>query len=150
MADTPFTELTPTEAVPNTDYDTLWKAFLANCKVEDVSLPTTEYLIKEAIRNAVMHFNNRLRKGAVADSIEETITVEGNKLSDDDTLILAHYLRYFFLLNEQTYVQHMWQPFQKDIGLKNMATQIASMKDTIQIEKDTIEKLIFNAEEDFL
>lgn len=150
MAETPWTDLTPSTPFPDTDYDVLWKAFLANCKVEDVSLPSAEYLIKEAIKNAVMHFNNRLRKGVVVNPEAETISIEGEKLNEDDILILAHYLRYFFLLNEQTYVQHLWQPFQKDIGLKNMATQIASMKDTIQIEKDTIEKLIFNAEEDFL
>lgn len=148
MTDTPWVEITP--AQQDTEFDTLWKAFLANCKVEDISLPKSEAKIKEAIKNAIMHYTNRMRIEVEIDYVEETIRIEGKKLNNDQLLIIAHYIRYFFLLNEQTYIQHMWQPFQKDIGLKNLATQISSMKDTIQIEKDTIEKLIFNAEEDFL
>lgn len=130
-----------------TSYDQVWQTFLNNCKVSDIDLPQTPEKIYEHIKNAVMHFNNKLRTSVVCDDIMEELNQE---LSEDHLLILAHYVRYLFLINQKTYFESLWQPFSSDVGLKNFGTQLRSLDTSIKEEKDNIDTLINNMEEDFL
>lgn len=130
-----------------TSYDQIWTTFLNNCKVSDIDLPQTPEKIYEIIRNGVMHFNNRLRENIVCDDSTETLNRE---LSNDYLLILAHYIRLIFLINQKTYFESLWQPFAKDVGLKNFSTQLKSLETSIAEEERTIDRLIMNMEDDFL
>lgn len=130
-----------------TSYDQVWQTFLNNCKVSDIDLPQIPEKIYEQIKNALLHFNNKFRTSIVGDDILEQLSEE---ISDDHLLILAHYIRYLFLVNQKTYFESLWQPFSSDVGLKNFGTQLRSLDASIKDEKDTIDTLINNMEEDFL
>lgn len=130
-----------------TSYDQVWETFLNNCKVSDIDLPQTNDKIYEFIRNGVMHFNNRLREGIVCDDINETLS---EVLNNDHLLILAHYIRLIFLINQKTYFEALWQPFSKDVGLKNFGTQLKSLEVSVKEQQRTIDSLIMNMESDFL
>lgn len=130
-----------------TSYDTVWHTFLVNCKVSDIDLPKTDALIYDQIKNAVMRFNNRLRKNVVCDDVAETLNEE---LSEDHLLILAHYIRLIFLVNQKTYFESLWQPFGSDVGLRNFGTQLKSLETSIKDQEKTIDTLIMYTEEDFL
>lgn len=130
-----------------TSYDTVWKTFLNNYKVPDGDLPKTDEKMYEHIRNAVLHFNNRMRVNA---SCDDTLEVVVNIDSEDDLLILAHYIKLVFLKNDKKYYESLWQPFSSDVGLRNFGTQLTSLKTSVQEQEDFIEQAIFNAMEDFL
>ncbi|MEK4907340.1 hypothetical protein [Niallia sp. FSL M8-0099] len=130
-----------------TSYDEIWTTFLNNCKVSDLDLPQTNKAIYESIRNAVMYMNNRLRTDLICDDVKETLNKE---ITQDHLLILANYIRYIFLINQKTYFENLWQPFSKDVGLKNFSTQLNSLKTSIELQDKTIDRLIMNTEVDFL
>lgn len=131
----------------NTSYDQIWQTFLNNCKVSDIDLPKTPEKIYEQIKNAVMYFNNKFRTKLVCDDNLEELNEE---LIEDHLLILANYIRYIFLVNQKTYYEALWNPFRKDVGLNNFSTQIKSLETSIKSQKDTIDLLIMNTEEDYL
>jgi len=130
-----------------TSYDEIWTTFLNNCKVSDLDLPQTNQAIYESIKNAVMYMNNRLRTDLICDDVKETLDKE---ITQDHLLILANYIRYIFLINQKTYFENLWQPFSKDVGLKNFSTQLNSLKSSIELQDKTIDRLIMNTEVDFL
>ncbi|PGZ96952.1 hypothetical protein COE51_16405 [Bacillus pseudomycoides] len=130
-----------------TTYDQIWTSFLSNCKTSGIDLPQTPEKIYDVIHNAIRHFNNRLRDNLSWDDNNEVVNRE---LSDDHLLILSHYIRYIFLLNQKTYFQNLFQPFTNDIGLKNFSNQLKSLESSVTEEKDEIDRLIMNTEEDFL
>jgi len=133
--------------VKNTSYNEIWKTFLNNCKVSDIDLPQTDEQRYEAIRNAVLHFNNRLREDVKCDDSTETVD---RKLSDDHLLILAHYIRLIFLINQKTFYESLFQPFSQDVGIRNYNTQMNSLQKSIERQEELIEKLILNMAVDFL
>jgi hypothetical protein len=131
----------------NTSYDTIYVTFLNNCKVSDIDLPQFPEQQFELIKNAVMHFNNKFRTRLFCDDILEELSEE---LDEDSLLILAHYIRLIFLINQKTYYETLWQPFQKDLGLKNFSTQLRSLESSVKEQERFIDNLIANTEEDFL
>ncbi|TCJ01080.1 hypothetical protein [Cytobacillus praedii] len=131
----------------NTSYDTIYQTFLNNCMVSDIDLPQTNEGKYEVIKNALLHFNNRMRTKYLADDILETL--DGH-LDEDKLLILAHYIRLIFLKNQKTYFESLWQPFTSDVGIRNFSSQIKSLENSIETQKNTIESFIVNAAEDFL
>ncbi|MCM3110032.1 hypothetical protein [Lederbergia lenta] len=131
----------------STSYDLVWQSFLNNCKVSDIDLPNIDEQIYEAIRNGVMHLNNRLRTVYKCDDLTETIDDE---LSADHLLILIHMIRHIFLTNQRVYFVNLWQPFAKDITIRNFTAQLRSLDSTITEAKNDIELLIRNMAEDFL
>lgn len=131
----------------NTTYDDIWTTFLNNCKASDIDLPSTPERIYEQIKNAVMLFNNRLREDVKCDHDLETVD---RLLSDDHLLILAHFIRLVFLKNQKTFFQTQFQPFQKDVGLKNFASQLRSLESSVEEQEKTIDRIIMNAMEDYL
>ncbi|MGK4040944.1 hypothetical protein AB0Y20_01485 [Heyndrickxia oleronia] len=130
-----------------TSYDEIYTTFLNNCMVSDLDLPQTDKGKYEMIKNAVLHYNNRLRTKLTCDDATESVS---EKLDDDHLLILAHYIRYHFLLNEKTYFESLWQPFEKDVGLKNFGTQLRSLESSVTEQARFIDSLIINTEVDFL
>lgn len=130
-----------------TSYDEIYTEFITNCKTDDINLPNTTEKIYDAIRSAVKHFNVRLGDNLKCDDLSESVDRE---LGDFEILLLAHYLRLTFLKNQLTYSTSLWQPFARDIGLKNYQSQVKSLEFLIEDEKNTIERLIMNNQEDFL
>jgi len=131
----------------NTTFDDVWKCFLNNCKVSDIDLPNTNEKIHEAIKNATMYFNNRMRTSIQCNTEIEAFSVE---LSEDHLLILANFIRLTFLVNQRTYFESLWQPFASDVGLRNFGTQINSLKASVQEQEKKLDILIINTMEDFL
>lgn len=130
-----------------TSYDVIYQTFLNNCKVSDIDLPQTNEGKYEAIKNAVLHLNNRLRTKYKADDVTESLDSD---LNEDDLLILAQYIRLIFLINQRTYFESLWQPFSSDVGLRNFGSQLKSLEKSIESQEKNIESLITNAAEDFL
>lgn len=130
-----------------TTFDQIWTTFLNNCKVSDIELPSTNEKIYEYIKNAVMYFNNRMRSKLQCDiNIEEL----NEELDEDQLLILANYIRLVFLVNQKTYYINLWQPFSSDISLKNYNKQLSSLETEVERQEKAIDRLIANAEVDFL
>lgn len=130
-----------------TSYDQIWVTFLNNCKVSDLELPQDDEGKYEMIKNAVMLFNNRMRTKITCDDVLEQVNEE---FDEDYLLIVANYIRYVFLINQQTYFQNLWQPFSKDVGLKNFSTQLNSLKSSVEYQEKTIDRLFINMKDDFL
>jgi hypothetical protein len=130
-----------------TPFDQVWQTFLDNCKVPETDLPTFDEKIYDAIHNAIMHFNNRLRRNITWNDSTELLSED---LSNDDLLIVAHFLRLIFLTNQKTYFENLFQPFAKDVGMKNFNTQLKSLETSVSEEQRTIDALIRNMQEDYL
>lgn len=128
-------------------YDQVWTEFLLNYKVDDADLPDSPSRIKEHINSAIRMMNNRLRITIVGDDVNELLV---GMVSDDELLLLAHYIRLAFLINEKTYYEKLWQPFSTDIGLKDFGTQLRSLDSSVKQQKEFIEQVILNMTEDFL
>jgi hypothetical protein len=130
-----------------TTYDEIYVSFLTNCQTEDINLPQAEEKIYEVIRNAVRYYNNRTRMKILC--IDETETL--NQIIDDDQLlIIANYIRLTFLENQLIHFSTVWQPFSKDLGLKNFQTQSKALESQINLQKIKIDELFRNIEEDFM
>ncbi|WP_339198559.1 hypothetical protein MKY95_10120 [Paenibacillus sp. FSL P4-0176] len=130
-----------------TSYDEIYEEFLSRCKVDDIDLPDTNEKIYAVIRSAVRDFNNKMRTQIMCDDELESVN---QKLSDDDLLILAHYLRLNFLRNQLIHFSSTWQPFAKDIGLKNFQSQLKALETLVSNEKENIKELIVNTLDDFM
>ncbi|MBG9689491.1 hypothetical protein ABD91_00955 [Lysinibacillus sphaericus] len=131
----------------STTFDDVWRCFLNNCRVSDIDLPNTNEKIHEAIKNATMYFNNRMRTSIQCNT---EIEIFSGELSEDHLLILANFIRLTFLVNQRTYFESLWQPFASDVGLRNFGTQINSLKASVQEQEKKLDILIINTMEDFL
>lgn len=129
-------------------YDSIWETFLNNYKAEDIDLPSENEQIYQAIGNAVMFYNNRLRTLGICDDAIEMVT--GLENNHDTLLLIAHYIKLVFLNNDLTFYEKLWQPLSSDVGLKNFRNQLSSLASSIKAQEVLIEKFIFNAMEDFL
>lgn len=128
-------------------YDDVWSSFLDNYKVNDYDLPTTDQAIYNDIRNAVMLYNNRLRTKFICDDASEVII---GAETEDERLLIAHYIRLTFLMNEKTLYESLYQPIAPDIGVRTNNSQMNSLEKSISRQEDFIEKFIFNTQEDFI
>ncbi|MED1665773.1 hypothetical protein [Brevibacillus laterosporus] len=131
----------------NTTYDQIYTTFITRCKVDDLELPQNDEQIYDFIHGAIMDYNNRLREDIDWDDTSETVS---KKLPNDDLLLLAHYLRITFLKNQLIYFTNTWQPFTKDIGLKNYQAQLRSLDTLVANEEKKIENIIQNRADDYL
>lgn len=130
-----------------TTYDHLWSTFLNKTKIDDLELPTTDAKIYQTIQGAILSFNNRLRDNLSGDNATEQLSRE---LDGDHLLILAHYIRLSVLENQLIYFSNTWQPFGKDIGVKNFGNQMVRLENLVESEKAKIEQFIINMAVDFL
>lgn len=131
----------------NTSYDNIWQMYLENCKTTDSNLPTEPSDIYPKIKNAVLLLNNRMRSNFECNDEFEIVSPS---LSDDQLIILAHYLKLVFLQNQRVYYETLLQPFASDMGFRNFTAQINSVRESVVSQENFIEKLIINQTEDFL
>ncbi|MGG1444786.1 hypothetical protein ABE354_22560 [Brevibacillus laterosporus] len=131
----------------NTTYDEIYTTFINRCKVDDLELPQNDEQRYNFIRGAIMDYNNRLQENLDWDDTSEAVSRE---LTVDDLLLIAHYLRLTFLKNQLIYFTNTWQPFTKDISLKNYQAQLRSLDSLISFEEKKIESIIQNRADDFL
>lgn len=129
----------------NTSYDEIYSTFMDNNLAEDIILPQRDSGKYEFIRNGVRFYNNEERDNIECDDQEENV---GRKLNNDEILIIAHYIRYAFLKNQLTAFVTTWQPFEKDMGMKNYAHQRRGMELVIADCFATIIRLRHNKEDD--
>lgn len=130
-----------------TTYDEIWKTFLAKCKVNNYDLPQTPEKIYGAIESAILDYNNRLQSNIVADNTGETIS---EKLDSDHLLLLSRFIKLNFLRNQEIFFTNTWQPFGKDIGLKNFSDQLRSIKELVKSEEKVIDATIANFQNDYM
>lgn len=128
-------------------YDDVWSTFLDNYKINPQDLPQDNLTIYQDIRNAVMRFNNRLRTNIQCDDATETIV---GAETNDDRLLIGHYIRLAYLINSKTLYETLYQPLASDVGIRNYRTQMSSLETSIKRQEETIEQFIFNTREDFL
>ena len=124
-----------------TTYDELYEVFIVNCRGEGSSMPITTEQIYNNIKNAVLLFNNRFRDNLQCNDDAETFS---RKLSGDELLVIAHFIRLTVLKNNRTYKNSIFTTFTKEIGVRNIGAQLNSLKDEIEAEERTIKQLIFN------
>lgn len=129
-----------------TSYDEVYVTFISNCKTEDINLPQDNAKIYEVIKSAVRLYNNRLRSNIICDDETESMN---QILNDDELITVAHYIRLSFLENQLIYFTTLWQPFSKDLGLKNYNIQAKSLELLIDLENIKINEIIRNTEVDF-
>lgn len=130
-----------------TTFDIVWQTFLLNCEMESIELPNTDDRIYQTIQNAILFFNNRFADNLKADELTETLNRE---LNDSHLLILAHYIKLAILKNKQIVYVTTWQPFQKEIGLKNYSYQVKYLSELIDKQAEDIESMILYQNEDFM
>ena len=124
-----------------TTYDELYTLFTTNGNTVNLMLPKTVDQQYDAIRNAVMLFNNRLRDNLQCNDETEAVNRE---LSDDEKLVIAHYIRLTLLKNTRTFKNSIFTTFTQEIGVRNINAQLSSLKDDIENEENTIDMLIFH------
>jgi hypothetical protein len=130
-----------------TSYDDLWVVFLNNVEVSNLDLPQNNNEIHDAIHNAVLHYNNVMETAIECNHVLEAFSTT---LSDNQILILAHFLRLVLLKNKLTLFTLTWQPFEKEIGVKNFGTQLKMLESMVAEEKETISQLIINQQDSFM
>lgn len=124
-----------------TTYDELYTLFTTNYSSDGLFLPKTTEQQYNVIKNSVMLYNNRLRENLICDDSTETISGD---VSDDKKLIIARFIRLTLLRNTRTFKNSMFDTFTKEIGVKNINSQLSSLKDDIETEENAISMLIFN------
>lgn len=130
-----------------TTYDEIFTEFISITKTDPFNIPTLTPKIHDLIHSAIRHYNNRMRDTLSYNDTAETVD---RILNDDELIIIAHYLRFSFLENQLINFTTIWQPFEKDIGLKNYGSQAKSLEVLIDNEKIEIESLINNTQTDFM
>lgn len=128
-----------------TSYDNFYQVFIDNCRTEDINLPSFGEQQINAVTNAIRLYNNRIIDIGtliVADEINELVD---RVVTDNELMIVAHFIRLVFLKNQRTYKNTVLTPFTKEMGVRNVSAQINSLKDEIKEQETFIESLIFNA-----
>lgn len=128
-------------------YDDIWSTFLDNYKVSKEDVSSTDEAIYNDIRNGVRLYNNRMRTKFECDDLSETVI---GATTDDECILIAHYIRLVYLINSKTLYETLYQPISPDVGIKNYNTQMRALESSIERQESFIESVIFNMQEDFL
>lgn len=128
-----------------TSYEEIYDMFMENCKTENINIPQTNDGKYRQIKNAVLLFNNRMEDNLQCDNLNEVVN---RVLSGNELLIIAHYLRISLLRNNRTYKNTLFTTFTKEVGIRNINSQLKSLNDEINEEELIIENIIFNAEDE--
>lgn len=128
-----------------TTYDEVYKFFIVNCRTDSLMLPSTPEQQYDAIRNAVLIFNNKLRDTLSCDDEAELFN---RKLNDDEILLISHLLRLTVIKNTLTFKNGIFTTFTKEIGVRNINAQLSSLRDEIRMEEESISNIIFNMLDD--
>jgi hypothetical protein len=130
-----------------TTYDEIWSEFLTNCKTSDINLPNTDEKRYSMIKSAIRHYNNRLNDTLKCDDTAETVN---RQLTDNELIIIAHYIRLSFFENELINFTTIWTPFTKEIGVRTIKEQMSALSSLVTMENNLIEDLILNSSTDYL
>lgn len=132
-------------------YDEVWSCFLDNYKINKKDIPTNQQEIYNDIRNAVRHYNIRIKAvgGSTGECLEGSETIMGIENNDLNILILAHYLKLIHLKNSYDLLANTWQVMGADIGVKNFRTQLISLENSVKAQEDKISRFIFDGMEEF-
>ena len=130
-----------------TTYDDVYTEFMSITNTDPINIPTDQQKIYDAIHNAVHMFNNRLRDNLKYDDANEEFDRD---LNEDELVILANFLKLTFLENQLTYFTTLFQPFAKDVGLRNYQSQVKSLEFLIEQQNKKIDELIRNTQVDFM
>lgn len=124
-----------------TNYDEIWKNFITICQTDDINLPSSDIAKYECIKSAVKHFNNKVGDIITCDDITETVSeiLNGNKL-----ILISHYMRYTFLNNQLILFATTYSPFLKEIGQRNMQSQMSFLNKLVENENIEIDRIISN------
>lgn len=128
-----------------TTYDKLYSTFLNNNLADDIDLPSNDEEIYRVIENAIMLYNNRERETIECDNELEKVN---RQLNNDEVLMIAFYIKLVFLKNQMNAFTLTWQPFDKDMGLRNYDSQVRAMERLVMRAESDIQQLKFNKEED--
>jgi hypothetical protein len=101
----------------------------------------------DIIHSAIRHLNTRINDDITYDDTNEQISRD---LLDNELIMIAHYIRLSFFENQLISLTTIWQPFQKEIGIRNYQEQSRNIKELISSEKDIIETIITNSFDDEL
>ena len=134
------------------NYDQLWTEFITNTKTDDINLPQTDEKRYDAIHSAIRHFNNRMDTDYVWDDDTESISDSTvvDTLVDDHLILLAHFLRLAFLRNQLTDFVSVWNPFAKEVGIKNLGDQVNRLEVLVDKEEHEIDKIILNSTDEYM
>ena len=130
-----------------TSYDDIYSQFIIISKTDSFNLPSTIEGQHNAIHSGINHFNSRMRTNITYNDNTETVDKD---LTNDELLILTHMMKLEFLNNDLTYTATLLQPFEKEIGIKNLGSQLSAKSDLIKKEKQEIEQLILNQSDDYM
>ncbi|ETT49346.1 hypothetical protein BSK66_26740 [Paenibacillus odorifer] len=128
----------------NTTYDEIYTEFITNTKTDNINLPKTNTQMYNSIHSAIRHYNVRLRDDLSFNDESETVD---RTLNNDELILISHYLRLSFLENQWIEYTTTWNPFEKDIGIKNYQSQNKAMQSLVELEKKEIEAIIFSSME---
>lgn len=129
-----------------TTYDKLFTTFIGINKTNPANIPTDDEKKYDMIHNAIMHYNNRLRTEISWDDTLEQLNIE---LSNDQLILLAHYLKLACLENDLDYFVSVWSGFQSELK-GNYRDQQKGKQDLVNREDAIIEQIIFNMTDDYL
>mgnify|MGYP000878505341 FL=1 len=129
-----------------TSYDTIYNKFLDISKTDNKNLPTTDDGKYGMITTAIDAVNNRIRTDYTYDNELEQVN---ENLNNDIILLIANYMRLYFLENQKTYYVTMFKPFMKEIGLLHYNTDIKAYETDISLQNGKIDEIIKNMAIDY-
>lgn len=129
-----------------TSYDTIYNKFLDISKTDNKNLPTTDDGKYGMITTAIDAVNNRVRTDYTYDNELEQVN---ENLNNDIILLIANYMRLYFLENQKTYYVTMFKPFMKEIGLLHYNTDIKAYETDISLQNGKIDEIIKNMAIDY-
>jgi len=130
----------------STSYDTIYNKFLDISKTDNKNLPTTDDGKYGMITTAIDAVNNRVRTDYTYDNELEQVN---ENLNNDIILLIANYMRLYFLENQKTYYVTMFKPFMKEIGLLHYNTDIKAYETDISLQNGKIDEIIKNMAIDY-
>lgn len=128
-----------------TSYDSIYVKFMSINKTPDIDLPSTDggkYLL---IKNGVDRYNVRMDTNVVCDDGTETVNVDLNYWQ---IRIIALYMKYEITEGNRTYKTNLFTTFTKEIGIRNINSQLKSSSDSLMNTESLIDEIILNTDDE--
>ena len=130
-----------------TTYDELFTQFITISQTDNFNIPTDTQKQYDLIHTSIRKFNSKLKDNLTWDDTTETVS---RILTDEEILIIAHYLKLIFTENQLLYYITLWKPFAKELGQVTYKAQVDSLKEVIKSEKEEIEQLTISETTDYI
>ena len=133
------------------DFDKVYKIFIRMAKgIEPDSLPQSIQAQVDLIEYGVMIYNRKREGNEIdIDSDFETLTCDGEQLTDNEFLLLAHCMMlqiYMDMLNELTSMLSMST---KDSAIKDYKGQVSVRRQQVKDQEFLINNLVLSMFDDF-